>query len=198
MAIALLTFGAAFGLSAIVLTWIAIHGYRMYREVRVVTCPETRAPVAVRLHAARAAVTNLTGMPLTDQGSASRVQRAIDSGEVVPGRALRALRLGHRRDWPRRAQTGPDEPGPPDEDRMGRDPTRKATGNPLDALQDLLELPYGGVLSDPSSGPRGQSSVPRGCPPVRRVVGDRNANSGSLHRISAHLLAEPSIASLRI
>ena len=110
------------------------------------------------------------GVPLTDQGGAWRVQRAIDSGEVVPGRALRALRPGHRRDWPRRAQAGPHERGPTDEDRVGRGPTRKAAGGPLDALQDLLELPYGGVLSDPSSEPRGQSSVAQGCPRSCRLL----------------------------
>ncbi len=137
------------------------------------------------------------GVPLTDQGGSSRVQRAVDSGEVVPGRALRALRRGHRRDRPRRTQAGLDEPGPPDEDRMGRGPTRKAAGGPLDALQDLLELPYGGVLSVPSSGPRGQSSVARGCPRVCRLVGESNASSRSLHRISTRLLdSELSIASL--
>src|SRR6266545_2788040 len=81
MAIALLTFGAAFGLSAIVLTWIAIHGYRMYREVRVVTCPETRAPVAVRLHAARAAVTNLTGIADFRLSSCSRWPERRNCGQ---------------------------------------------------------------------------------------------------------------------
>ena len=81
MAIALLTFGAAFGLSAIVLVWMAIHGYRMYREVRVVTCPETRAPAAVRLHAARAAVTNLTGYTDFRLSSCSRWPELRNCGQ---------------------------------------------------------------------------------------------------------------------
>ena len=81
MAIALLTFGAAFGLSAMVLAWMAIRGYRMYREVRVVTCPETRAPVAVRLNAARAAVTNLTGYADFRLSSCSRWPERRNCGQ---------------------------------------------------------------------------------------------------------------------
>jgi hypothetical protein len=61
MTIALLTFGAVFGGSATLLTWIAIRGYRLYRKVQVVTCPETATPVAVKLHVVRAAATSLTG-----------------------------------------------------------------------------------------------------------------------------------------
>jgi hypothetical protein len=61
MTIALLTFGAAFGGSAIILTCIAIRGYRLYRSVQVINCPETLAPVAVKLHIVRAAATSLTG-----------------------------------------------------------------------------------------------------------------------------------------
>jgi len=61
MAIALLTFGAAFGGSAILLAWLTVRGYRLYRRVQVITCPETQAPVAVKLHVVRAAATSLSG-----------------------------------------------------------------------------------------------------------------------------------------
>jgi hypothetical protein len=61
MTIAVLTFGAAFGSSVILLTWMAIRGYRLYSRVQVVACPETRTPVAVKLHVVRAAATSLTG-----------------------------------------------------------------------------------------------------------------------------------------
>jgi hypothetical protein len=61
MEIVLLTFAVAFGLSGATLAWMAIQGYRLYQGVRVVTCPETRAPVAVKLDAPRAATTRLAG-----------------------------------------------------------------------------------------------------------------------------------------
>ena len=61
MTIALLTFGAAFGGSAFLLTWMAIRGYRLYSKAHVLACPDTGAAVAVKLHVVRAAATNLTG-----------------------------------------------------------------------------------------------------------------------------------------
>jgi hypothetical protein len=61
MAIVLLTFGATFGGAVLLFTWIAIRGYRLYREAQVVTCPENGALVAVKLHVVRAAAAHLTG-----------------------------------------------------------------------------------------------------------------------------------------
>ena len=81
MAIALLTFGAVFGGSAILLAWIAIRGYRLYREVQVVTCPQNGAPVAVKLHAVRAAATNLTGNADLRLSSCSRWPERRDCGQ---------------------------------------------------------------------------------------------------------------------
>src|SRR5450759_3333019 len=81
MAIALLTFGAVFGCSAILLAWIAIRGYRLYREVQVVTCPQNGVPVAVKLHAVRAAATNLTGNADFRLKSCSRWPERRDCGQ---------------------------------------------------------------------------------------------------------------------
>jgi hypothetical protein len=60
MEIVLLALAAAF-LSGLPIAWFVIRTYRLYRGMRVVTCPETRAPAAVKLDAGRAAVTGLTG-----------------------------------------------------------------------------------------------------------------------------------------
>src|SRR5450759_461691 len=57
---------------------------------------------------------------------------------------------------------------------MGRGSAPGASEGPLDALQDLLELPHGGVLSDPSPEPRDQGSVAQGCPAVFRLVSESN------------------------
>ncbi|HYB53878.1 MAG TPA: hypothetical protein VEG84_08430 [Thermoanaerobaculia bacterium] len=54
-------FGIAFLLSLIPLTFLGLRAYRRYRGKRVVVCPETRAPVAVELDAARAAASDLLG-----------------------------------------------------------------------------------------------------------------------------------------
>jgi hypothetical protein len=81
MAIALLTFGATFGGAAILLAWIAIRGYRVYREAQVVTCPQNGAPVAVRLHAVRAAASDLTGIVDLRLRSCSRWPERRDCGQ---------------------------------------------------------------------------------------------------------------------
>src|SRR5450759_4076585 len=78
MAIALLTFGAVFGCSAILLAWIAIRGYRLYREVQIVTCPQNGVPVAVKLHAVRAILAR------SYQGAHCALCR-VDIGEIGRG-----------------------------------------------------------------------------------------------------------------
>jgi hypothetical protein len=57
----LILFGVAFVLSLVPLSWLVLRAYRKYRGLRVVTCPETQKPVAVRLDAARAARSELLG-----------------------------------------------------------------------------------------------------------------------------------------
>lgn len=72
MTIALLTFGATFGCSVSLFAWIAIRGHRLYRQVQLVTCPQGGAPAAVKLHAVRAAATQLTGKADLRLSSCSR------------------------------------------------------------------------------------------------------------------------------
>jgi hypothetical protein len=57
----LLLFAAAFVLSLVPLGAIAFRSYRKYRGKGVLTCPETREPVAVQLDARRVAVTEMAG-----------------------------------------------------------------------------------------------------------------------------------------
>jgi hypothetical protein len=81
MAIGLLTFGAALGGSAILIAWAAVRGYRLHRELMLVTCPDNGAPVAVKLHAVRAAATQLTGKPDLRLRSCSRWPEKGDCGQ---------------------------------------------------------------------------------------------------------------------
>jgi hypothetical protein len=61
MDVLLILFGVAFILSLVPLTWLALRAVRKYRGVRVVTCPETQAPVTVELDARHAASSELAG-----------------------------------------------------------------------------------------------------------------------------------------
>ncbi len=61
MTVALLTFGVAFGGCAFLLTWLTIRAYRLYRKAHILTCPDNKDLVAVKLHVVRAAATHLTG-----------------------------------------------------------------------------------------------------------------------------------------
>jgi hypothetical protein len=81
MAIGLLTFGAGLGGLAILIAWAAVRGYRLHRELMLVTCPENGAPVAVKLHAMRAAATQLTGNPDLRLRSCSRWPERGDCGQ---------------------------------------------------------------------------------------------------------------------
>lgn len=81
MAIGLLTFGAPLGISVIFISWAAIRGYRLHRQLRLVTCPDNGATVAVKLHAVRAAATQLTGKPDLRLQSCSRWPEKRDCGQ---------------------------------------------------------------------------------------------------------------------
>jgi hypothetical protein len=59
-------------LCAIPLSWAVIHARRLYGGIKVLACPETLAPVAVKLQAGRAALTGLTGRPDLRVRSCSR------------------------------------------------------------------------------------------------------------------------------
>ncbi len=54
-------FFVVLALSTIPVIFIAIRSYSRYRGTRVVTCPETKQPVAVRLDRGHAAATSLAG-----------------------------------------------------------------------------------------------------------------------------------------
>ncbi len=81
MQVLLIVFAVAFVLSFIPLTFLAIRGYRKFRGTRVVTCPETRAPVAVELDAGHAAATNLTGEADLRLKSCTRWPERQDCGQ---------------------------------------------------------------------------------------------------------------------
>lgn len=81
MTIALLTFGAVFGVCAFLLVWLAIRGYRLYRTAHVLICPETRASVAIHLHVARAAATSVTGNADLRVRTCSRWPEKRDCGQ---------------------------------------------------------------------------------------------------------------------
>jgi hypothetical protein len=57
----LVVFAVAFVLSLLPLSWLSLRAYRKYRGTRVITCPETCAPAAVELDAARAARSEMLG-----------------------------------------------------------------------------------------------------------------------------------------
>ena len=48
------------------------HIYNNYRGTRTVNCPETHAPVSVRINALRAAITGLSGKPKVSLASCTR------------------------------------------------------------------------------------------------------------------------------
>ena len=81
MTIGLLTFGAALGGSATLVSWAAIRGYRLHRELMLVACPDNGAPVVVKLHAVRAAATGLAGKPDLRVRSCSRWPEKRDCGQ---------------------------------------------------------------------------------------------------------------------
>jgi hypothetical protein len=73
--------GAALVLSLVPLSWFALRAYRKYRGSGVLTCPETRAPVAVRLDARRVAWTELSGDRELRLESCSRWPERRDCGQ---------------------------------------------------------------------------------------------------------------------
>jgi hypothetical protein len=81
MTVALLTFGAAFGGTAFLITWLTIRAYRLYRKAHVITCPDSKATVAVKLHVLRAATTSLTGNADLRVRSCSRWPEKRDCGQ---------------------------------------------------------------------------------------------------------------------
>jgi hypothetical protein len=53
-------------------SWAALCAYRLYSQARQVVCPQTGSAAIVKLHAARAARTHLTGHPELRLKSCSR------------------------------------------------------------------------------------------------------------------------------
>lgn len=74
-------FGVALVLSALPAGWLAFRAYRKYRGRGVLTCPETLAPVAVELDAARAALGEIAGHTDLRLQSCSRWPERQDCGQ---------------------------------------------------------------------------------------------------------------------
>jgi Protein of unknown function (DUF1761) len=67
------------------------HIYNQYRGTRVVNCPETHAPVAVRFNALRAAITGLTSKPKLTLADCSRWPERAGCDQACIPDAERAL-----------------------------------------------------------------------------------------------------------
>ena len=74
-------FAVAFVVSLVPLGWLVLRAYRNFRGTRVVTCPETRRPVAVELDAGHAAVTGVTGEADLRLQACSRWPERQDCGQ---------------------------------------------------------------------------------------------------------------------
>jgi hypothetical protein len=77
----LLIIGIALVLSIVPALFLLLRSYLKFRGQRVVTCPETRAPVAVELDAAHAAAAAMVGDPDFRLQSCSRWPEREDCGQ---------------------------------------------------------------------------------------------------------------------
>ena len=147
--------------------WLVLRAYRNFRGTRVVTCPETRRPVAVELDAKHAAVTGVTGEAdlrlqacsrwperqdcgqeclAADRGGSGRAAWSGEADQLVQGRTRCALCGRDHRSDPAGADHKPGLiSSRTATDRLDRSPRNPPAGPP-DPQPRLLELPHRRVL----------------------------------------------------